>query len=165
MSDDETPGAELDPSPGGFRDKAWWDAHPEEKEKQRLRALEQVQRGQFGGQHHGRRRKRPAYEVTAAKAAEKAEQLSTELIDLALNAPQRGQRLQALKLLFDQEQRVRQERRDEEDHFARLSGDELTAELFRAIRELTGADEFDYELDPDQVEEVGVGNVEEGHED
>ena len=86
------------------------------------------------------RRYRPAYEIAAARAAVRAEELTAELLRQALEADKDSDRRQAISLLFDMEQRVRQERRDEEDHFSRLKGEDLDNALLERLEALTGID-------------------------
>jgi hypothetical protein len=173
---DEQPGTDVQlASPGGKRDKAWWDAHPEERLKQSERAKALIEQGKLSGKAgYGRRKRRPAYEITAAKAAVNGAKIADELIRQALNVDSEGkigkgdvpitQRQNAIKLLFEAEHKVRSERREEEDHLARLAGDELTSELFSILRELTGMDEFDtpdYDFDGEAEEvEESVGGYE-----
>lgn len=164
---DENPGTEVEVSTGGKRTKEWWDAHPEEREKQRQRALQQVAEGKISGRAgYGRRKRRPAYEVAAFKAGVNATKIAEQLIKQALNVGEDGepgtgmvtvaQQQKAIEILFEQEQRVRSERRNDEDHLARMAGDELTLELFRMIREVTGVDEFDDYIEGDAVEETDL---------
>jgi len=86
------------------------------------------------------RKYRPAYEIAAARAAHKAEALTDELIRQALEAEKDSDRRQAITLLFEMELRVRKERRDEEDHFSRLQGEELDRALVERLKEITGLD-------------------------
>ncbi len=118
----------------------WWDEHPEQREKFRQQAIERRASGKLGRP----KKRRPAYEVAAVKAALNAEKLAKELIGQALHSESISQRQRAIEILFAAEQRVRQETREQEDHLAHLFGDELTVELMRTLREVTGIEEFAY---------------------
>jgi hypothetical protein len=96
-----------------------------------------------------RRHYRPAYETAAVRAALRAEDLAENLITMALTAETDKDQLAATKLLFDMEHRVRQERRDEEDHFARLQGQELQEALNARLDEILEIDDADVVEDGD----------------
>jgi hypothetical protein len=144
----------AEPSPPGKRTKEWWDAHPREREKAGLRLRIARAQGRFAAAP----KRRPAYEAAAAQAAINGERISKELVNQALHAESIPQRQKAIEILFGAERQVRQERRDEEDHWARLEGDALTAELMKLLRERTGSDEFIWE---GTAEEEGVVSDEE----
>lgn len=155
------------PSPPGRRDGAWWRDNPGEKIKQSLIAKEQVAAGTFGGGAHTQpMKRRPAYEVAAAKAAINGNRLADELINQALHAPKASERKAAIDLLFEMELKVRSEQRDNEDHLMKLQGDELVSELFKVIRDLTGSDALDDYIEGSATEigesseagEVSVGD-------
>jgi hypothetical protein len=82
------------------------------------------------------RKFRPAYEIAAARAAQRAQDLTEELFRQALHAEKDSDRRQAISLLFSMELNVRKERRDEEDHFSRLQGDELDKALVARLKEI-----------------------------
>jgi hypothetical protein len=140
------------------------------REQARLRAKEIVASNPG---IRGRKKRRPAYEVAAAKAAIKANKIADELIRQALNVGEDGepgtgdltatQQQKAIEILFAAEQRVRQEKRESEDHLNKLSGGELTRELLETLRGVTGIENlYDFE---GTAEEIGEIEDEEGGED
>jgi hypothetical protein len=156
MASEESPeGTEVQEPPkvsiNPITRKPWTD---EDRRIASERAKAQVARGELGGQSHGRARKKPAYATAAAIAAANGKKLADELLDIALNGSSEKLRLDAIKILFEQEQKLSQEGRDEMEHLLKMTRDELETMLAQRIFELTGTDVSEY-IDG-SAEESGV---------
>jgi hypothetical protein len=148
MASEESPEVKEDqPAPpvklNPITRKPWTD---EDRRLASERAKAQVARGELGGRVTGSHRKKPAYATAAAIAAVNGKKLADELLDIALNGSTEKLRLDAIKILFEQELKVSQEGRDEQDHLLKMSRDELVAMLFERMSNLTGVD-FDEYID------------------
>lgn len=144
----EPPEAEQ-PSINPITKKPWTQ---EDRDEASRRAKELVALGKFGGQHHGRKRKRPAYAVIAATAQRNAKKLAEELINIALHGETPKLRMDAIKMLTDLELKAMSNRREEEEHLLTLPRDELQRKALGILARITGED-FDIELGDDDVEE------------
>lgn len=148
MADDIAPDKPVALHP--ITKKPWTD---EDRKAQSDRAKAQVARGEIGGAVAGRRKRKPAYAVIAAMAQRHAREIGQELVEQALNAETPSQRLAAIKVLMDIEQKAKQERRDDEEHLIKLSPEELQAAVLARLNDLGIDTDYDVDLDEDDVED------------
>jgi hypothetical protein len=151
MDEDVATGTEVEPTAkiNPTTRQPWTD---EERQIQSERAKALVAQGKFGGQHHGRRKKAPAYAVIAAEAQRNGREMARTLVDIARHGDTQKLQMDAIKMLTDMELKAQQNRREEEEHLMSLPRDELQRQVLQRLAQLTGED-YDIDLGPDAVED------------
>lgn len=127
-----------------------WTDEDRRKASENAKAL--VAAGKFGGRHHGRRRKLPAYAVIAAQAQKRGRDLARILLEIATEGETPKLRMDAIKLLTDLEFKAQANRREEEEHLLSLPRDELQRKALETLARITGED-YDIDLGDDDIED------------
>lgn len=140
----------------GFASKEYWT--PERREAQKQLARKLYEEGRLGGRQPGagRPKTKTVSEVVSEKAQDKGEQIARKLLDIALTNKAPSLNLSAIDRLIAYEQNYQKNMRDDEKEILKLSGKSLDDELARVLSE--HGISYDYELSPDDVEEIEVGN-------
>jgi hypothetical protein len=143
----------------GFARPGWWDEPSEDnpeitnREAKSLWARKAAEEGLIGGARPGAgrpRKNKSVAEVVTERASDKADQIARELVQMATQHKSPSVKLGAIDRINKFEQDLEKNMRDDEKELRKLSGTSLDEKL----AELLSSAGYDYELPPDQVEDI-----------